>query len=67
MRQEEIRQRLNKYIQNEGITAKHICNQLGMSQPLLSKFRKNRINLYPEQITMIEIYLDRKDPCEILN
>lgn len=62
MREEQIRARLNNYITNNGITAKFIANQLDIHESTLSRFRKNRIELYSEQLDAIELYLNKKDP-----
>lgn len=58
--QEKIRERLNQYILKEGVTAKHIAKQLGIFESTLSRFRKNKVELYPETLNMIEFYLDQR-------
>lgn len=60
MKQDETRVRLNRYILQNGVTAKHICNLLGLHQSVLSRWRKSKADLYEEQLAMIEVFLDKK-------
>jgi len=60
MRQEQIRERLNKYIASEGVTAKFIAKKLNIHEPILSRFRRNMIDVYPEQLDIIEEFLNSK-------
>jgi len=57
-RQEEIRRRLNRYIIDEGVTAKYIAQQIGMDESKLSRFRSGKIELYPETLSLIGRFLE---------
>jgi len=60
VRQMEVRKRLNKFIADEGVTAKFIANKVNIHESNLSKFRRNMSDLYPEQLDTIEIFLNSK-------
>lgn len=60
MRQDEVRKNLNKYISDEGVTAKHVAKTLEIHESVLSRFRKNKTTLYPETLQAIENYLSIK-------
>jgi len=57
---EEIRKRLNQYILNNGVSAKFISCQVGLHESTLSRFRKDKVELYPETLDAIKKYLDSK-------
>ena len=60
VRQKEVRKRLNEYIANEGVTAKHIAKKINIFESVFSKFRQDKADLYPEQLDSIEMFLDTK-------
>lgn len=60
-KQEEVRERLKYYIRDFGVSQKFICNQLHMHQPVLSNFKKGKIELSSEKVDMIEDYLNSKN------
>ena len=60
MNQEEVRENLNRYISDEGVTAKHVAKTLQIHESVLSRFRKNKTILYPETLKQIENYLSVK-------
>ena len=60
MRQEEIRMRLNQYFSDEGVTAKHVAKILQIHESVLSRFRKDKTDLYPETLDAIEHFLSIK-------
>lgn len=59
-RDQKLRKRLNQYILNEGVTAKFIANKLSIHESVLSRYRKDKAELYPEQLDAIELFLNSK-------
>jgi len=60
VRQEEIRIKLNQYFLDEGVTAKHVAKILQIHESVLSRFRKNKTDLYPETLDAIKHFLSVK-------
>lgn len=60
MKQELIRQKLNEFIADEGIRANFIAQKVNIHVSVFSRFRKNKLDLYPEQLDAIEIFLNSK-------
>ncbi|WP_019850647.1 helix-turn-helix transcriptional regulator [Desulfitobacterium sp. PCE1] len=66
-KQEEIRERLERYIRDLGVSQKFICNQLNMHQPVLSSYKRGKIDLSLDQLSALERYLNERDPKWIQN
>jgi len=58
--QTEIRKRLNEYIFEEGVRAKHIAKKINIHEPIISKFRQNKMDIRQEQLKLIEEFLNTK-------
>lgn len=52
--------RLNQYFLDEGVTAKHVAKILQIHESVLSRFRKDKTDLYPETLDAIEQFLSVK-------
>lgn len=53
--QEELRAMLNKRLEREKAT--YICKVTGINKDILSKFKRNKIDLYPHLYSKLEAYL----------
>ncbi len=59
--QQEIRDRLIKYVTNNGIKFTFISNQTGISMKSLSRFKTGSLNLGNEKINRLINYLNLKE------
>lgn len=59
MDQEEIRKRLNGYIQETSISAKRIASDCKIPEYTLSKYRHNKIDLYEKSLQVLSDYLQQ--------
>lgn len=55
---EIVRQKLEKYINDNGVKNRHIAMQIGVSDTLVSYFLKGKQNLSLEKIDILQKYLD---------
>ena len=55
---EELRKRLNGYIKESGVAAKHIAIRCNIPDYTLSKYRNNKIDLFEKSLQAIEDYLN---------
>ena len=55
MTQEELRTILNERLLRE--KASYICSVTGINKDILSRFKNNKINLYPALFAKLEDYL----------
>jgi hypothetical protein len=53
--QEELRKLLNERCEREKAT--YICKVTGLNKDVLSRFKRNKIDLYPELFSKLENYL----------
>lgn len=60
LNQDDIRNRLKNYIKIEGVRQKHIADQIGMSESLLSRFKNGTDLLYRCDIEALDNYLTSK-------
>lgn len=58
MNQEELRNRLNKYIEGNGVAAKWVANHCDIPDYTLSKFRNSKIEeLYQKSADALDTFL----------
>jgi len=57
-KQEEIRKILFNYMYDNEVTLKYISEMSGLSYNLLSRFKNNKIELEPETLSVLGIFLD---------
>ena len=60
LNQDDLRNRLKNYIKIEGVRQKHIADQIGMSESLLSRFKNGTDLLYRCDIEVLDNYLTSK-------
>lgn len=60
LNQDDLRNRLKNYIKIEGVRQKHIADQIGMSESLLSRFKNGIDLLYRCDIEALDNYLTSK-------
>lgn len=60
LNQDDLRNRLKNYIKIEGVRQKHIADQIGMSESLLSRFKNGTDLLYRCDIEALDNYLTSK-------
>lgn len=60
LNQDDIRNRLKNYIKIEGVRQKHVADQIGMSESLLSRFKNGTDLLYRCDIEALDNYLTSK-------
>lgn len=59
-RKKEMREKLNKYILNEGVKATHVANVLGISKQHLNNYLKGRDNVSKEVEKKVSDFLKSK-------
>lgn len=57
MKQQEVRERLNTYIESSGIIAKRICLICKIPEYTLSRFRRGKQDLYEDSLEVLDHYL----------
>ena len=57
MKQEDIRNRAKKLVNDKGIKWKHICKMIGLNDSTLSAYQRGKIDLYPETLAALDDYL----------
>jgi len=55
--QDEIRDKLNEYIKNNGIKAKYISQKINAHDYEICRFRSGKMNLNEDSIKLLEKYL----------
>jgi hypothetical protein len=60
MKQEELRTKLNNWIDKSHIKAKYVAMDLGIEESVFCRFRKNTRDLYFEDAEKLEQFLSDK-------
>ena len=57
MNQDDVRQRVHKYITERGVKWKHINKAIGLPDSVMSAYQHGKIELYPESLTKLDAFL----------
>ena len=59
MFEEELKNRITKYLEASGARISFICSKLHLTPSALFQWRKGQLNLTPERLLSIDDYLKR--------